>query len=576
MSVVTAAIPRGLRLFRLLSALLSGVLLATAFAPLGWWWMAIPAFVPLLAAVPPPRLPEQFGTGALFGYGYFACSLHWLNTVGFGAGWMLALYCAVYPALWYCIYSRLVLGALRDTQLPRLLVPWDEIRPGRHVLCGLSAAAAWVALEWIRGWFLTGFPWNQVGIAFANQPQLRMLASVGGIHCLSFLTLLAAYFITAAIQRRDFRQGKAQARCALMLLPALLLLAAAFAVGELLRRNTLAHYSGGEENISVLRVAAIQGNMPVNRFWDDDTFNRYWQVYSTLSLEAMNGCGGNPPDIYLWPEGAMPSVLVYDEYSRRLRGLLSELNAPLLLGTLDERLDREASIASGRIVGNTFNSVFLLNASSRVLYDPLAERTDYYDKIHLVPFGEYVPLRSIFPWLVDLIGMGRDLTPGNSYRLFVLGDEKIAAGVNICFEDVFPEISRRFTLDGAQLLMTVTDDSWYGTSSGAAQHRNHAVMRAVENGRCLMRSGNNSDTCLIDPTGEILEPIVNPEDGSPFATGWHCYNIPVRTRAARLTWYTRSGNIFAVACFLALCGTLAAFHIVWRRRKILLRAAVSK
>ena len=565
MGVVSTAIPPFLRLHRFCAALLGGVLLGLAFAPLGWWWLTFVAFVPLMAVQPPRSFWGRLCTGAIFGYGYFAVSLHWLNTVGFGAGWLLAGYCAMFPALWYCIFSGMITCRLPEQKVFSRFLPWCRMTVPGRLWTIVGSAAAWVALEWVRAWFLTGFPWNQLGVAFAPQPQLRMLASLAGTYGLSFIVLLVNGILAGLAAQEDTASGKSPVKRNVFITLAVagLVLAAAFASGEWLRRSCLKHHDGSRRE--TLRVAAIQGNLPMNRFWDDDVFNKSWHTYSTLTRAAMAGCA-DAPDIYMWPEGAMPSVIVYDEYSRRLRSLLGALNAPLLLGALDERIDGDASQTAGRMVTNTFNSVFLLERTSPVLYNPLAERTDCYDKIHLVPFGEYVPLRKIFPWLVEMISMGRDLTAGQNYRLFSLGGAKnVAAGVNICFEDVFPEISRRFTLDGAEVLMTVTDDCWYGTSAGAAQHRNHAVMRAVENSRYLMRSGNNSDTCLITPTGEITGVIMNEEDGSPFTAGWRCYTIPVRGEKPQLTCYTRTGNLFAVFTALLTCAVLAEQHVTLLR-----------
>ena len=303
---------------------------------------------------------------------------------------------------------------------------------------------------------------------------------------------------------------------------------------------------------TTLRILAIQGDVPECREWNDQIFDMAWNRYAELTREAFRACAENPPDLILWPEGALPAPITYAPYATRLRQLLQELKTPILLGALDIRPQPGQPLEQAPV----FNTAFLLDVNSPVLFSPYADRGEYYDKIHRVPFGEYVPFGNYFPWLVDAIGMGRDLTPGQNYKLFEIKGVKI--GVNICFEDAFPEISRRFVQDGADLLVTITNDCWYQQSAGARQHRNHAVFRAIETHRPLLRSGNNSDTCLISGQGRIRDPIAGP-DGAAFGPGWHLYELDERD-------FTDSGtsprNGFAHFCALATLLTLA--WLQWR------------
>lgn len=546
------------------AAILSGALLATAFPPLEWSPMAFLGLTPYLLCPQPRRLRWRILGAALLGYSHFLISLWWLNTVGFGAGALLAIPCACFPALWALLW-----GALLWRRKPREEIPLDFRQrtdafpdtapahrtgadltvfptPRAFLLAALLAAALWTSLEWIRGWIFTGFPWNALGVSQAFSP-LRLLATLAGAYGISFFLVWINLLLAGLVARRERR-----------LLPPLLatlLFLGGWCTLEHLRRIPL------EE--TPLRVTAIQGDVPECREATPEEVQLAWERYASLTLRAAK----EPTDLFLWPEGALPVPLTTPAYSQGLRGLLAQLPKPLLLGALDVRdpfppdPDRPDPDRPGQ-EPPVFNSAFLLRKDSAVLSLSRACREDYYDKTHLVPFGEYVPFSRQLPWLVDALGMGRDLTPGKNTALFSLeraDGTTVSCGMNICFEDAFPGISREFTRKGAQLLATITNDCWYKHSAGARQHQAQAVMRAVENQRPFLRSGNNSHTCLVSPKGEILEPIQTPD--SPFTPGYHTYTIHPVKPGARLTPCTRTGDalpkIATLACLLAITAETA-------------------
>ncbi|MBQ4480725.1 MAG: apolipoprotein N-acyltransferase [Victivallales bacterium] len=538
---------------RLAAAFLCGLALSSAFAPLEWWWMAWLAFIPMLALPTPKNRWERLGIGLLFGYSHFATALHWLNTVGFGAGWLLASYCALYPATWYCLY-----GAMLWSLKPRESLPEGQTEeelaiahragagllhiPRYRVAVGIVAlaAASWTALEWVRSWLFTGFPWDQLGISQVDTP-FAAAAQLCGVYGISFLVIFttATCILAMAFLLRNPRRWPPTLFAATWVI---FLLAMLLPMG----------YPASPPHDTTLRILAIQGDVPECRAWNEQIFDMAWNRYENLTREGFQACGDNPPDLILWPEGALPAPINYAPFALRLKKLLRETHTPILLGALDYRL------LPGMKPEDTpvFNTAFLLDENSPILSSPYADRGEYYDKIHRVPFGEYVPFGKYFPWLVEAIGMGRDLTPGQNYKLFEVKGVKI--GVNICFEDVFPEISRRFVEDGANLLITITNDCWYRQSSGARQHRNHAVFRAIETGRPLLRSGNNSDTCLITPDGFVHEVILS-SDGSAFGPGWHLYEFHDTQFNSR---HESAGNGFAHLC--AIATALVSVWLAWK------------
>ena len=518
--------------WRLLAAVVSGVLFSLAFPPAELSWLGWCCYVPLLVLPVSPRWGRRLLTGYVWGYVQTALSLLWLNEVGFGAGWLLALYCACYPAVWYALWGALV-NWFCQRQAPGeagASLPRACRRPGGLLLV-LYGVCLWVGLEWWRSWFLTGFPWNQLGICQFTHPRLVMSAAWCGVYGLSFLLISVNLALAGVIgQFWPVIQGKGRfdkLATWQMLRPwSLLFLVPIVPVFWFWGRH------GGPTRFfdaPSIRVLAVQGNIPLCRFWSEEEFALALQTYFSLTLEGTSQ--QKRPDLILWPECAVPAPRQYPPYASALAKLQAQVRLPMLIGATDLRVEPGGNPDSAKV----FNSA--------LLYDAQGKLTACYDKIHRVPFGEYVPFGKYFPWLVDMIGMGRDLTPGRSYTLLPLPGN-VPAGVNICFEDVFPEISRAFTRRGAKVLMTITNDSWYRESAGSRQHLSHVVFRAVECRRPLLRSGNNSDTCLIMPSGEIVNPLRNPLDGNPFYRGFAMYDVVTISHGGD-TFYTKHGNVFA-------------------------------
>lgn len=530
-------------IMRLFAALVSGLLLSTSFPPLELPWMAWFALVPLLLLPFPKHWAERLLDGYLLGYAFSAASLLWLNEVGFGAGFLLALYCALFPMAWYALLSAAVWHWRAPDTLDHSL---SATGPAASPALLIFGTAFWIALEWLRSWLLSGFPWDQLGVSqFLNGFLLPSAAWTGvyGISALLILTnLCLAAFICKLLPARPDRRRPS--RLELLIPPGLLLLAILpfLAVSRSWRPN--------EGKSSSLSLLAIQGNIPQCRFWTDEEFDFALETYISLTKQ---GCQDNPDiDLVIWPESAVPASLGYPQFSQALVRLQSETGVPLLLGAITAR-EAEPAGSDPAI----FNSAILLNKKAAI--------TDCYDKQHLVPFGEFVPGGRYFPWLVDLIGMGRDLTPGRSLNLLSL-PHGLKAGVNICFEDVFPDSGREFTKKGADFLISITNDSWYNESSGARQHLSHVVFRAVECRRYILRSGNNSHTCLISPGGEIMQMADDPQTGNPFYRTAARFDLNIPSEQG-LTFYTRHGNLFAHLCALASLGVILSLAIAKFRQK---------
>jgi apolipoprotein N-acyltransferase len=519
-------------------ALLAGAVLSCAFPPLEWDWAAWLALVPILLAPVPATSGRRALAGLLFGLAHYILNLFWLNEIGFGAGVLLAVYCAFYPAAWYLGVSECAraLGALQPGHQGRLV----DVRPGwRQVALILGGAVLWVGLEWVRGWLFTGFPWNELGVSQWQRPLLLSLTCFTGIGGISFLVV--AVNLALALVAMTWWRGVTKGAPRVAGRAPVLTVAVLVGVAVVAARNA----PRLEPPNATLRVLAVQGNIPQCREWTEAQFSEALEVYTGLTLLAT---AASRADLVVWPESAVPAPLTYEPFKARLAQVLPEVRTPLLIGAIDSR-----PLPGARWTGGDWEPP-LLDFNSALLIAPDGQIVESYDKIHRVPFGEYVPLGRYLPWLVQWIGMGRDLVPGSEFTVFDLG-KGVRAGVNICFEDVFSEISREFVRRGANVLVTVTNDAWYAESAGSRQHLLHAVFRAAENRRPLLRSGNNSDTCLVLPDGRVTGLLYDQETGNRFVRGFRVYEIPIYD-APPLTVYARWGNWFSQAA-AAVAGLLA-------------------
>lgn len=530
-------------------AMASGVLLSAAFPPIEAGGIAWVALIPLLL-IPIPRVMwRRLVIGYAFGIAHFITSLWWLNEVGFGAGILLAVVCAVFPMVWYLFFAALANAlpslarrAGNAVEIPRLLV---QARPLEVAWAALLIAAGWCSTEWIRSWIFTGFSWNQLGISQWRHAAVLKLTTLTGVYGISFLIVFSnialVWLLLSWLARFKGRRRRGipwpPAVAVVMFSPIFMLLMLESPLPAPDR---------------YLEVAGIQGNLSQRRDPDPGQFDEALEVYERLSLEAAEE-GGEGLDLIVWPETAIPAPLEWNERAAAmLARVLEEVQTHMLVGSLAYRED-SAGAAEMRMV------------NSALLLDPNAGVVDYYDKIHLVPFGEFVPFGKQMPWLVDMIGMGRGLLAGKEYTVLNLPKEA-RAGVNICYEDAYPEISRRFVQRGANLLFTLTNDAWYAESAGSKQHLTHAVFRAVENRRPLFRSGNNSDTCLILPSGKIEGLLYDSENETFFVRTHGLYSVPVWDELPT-TLYTRFGDWFAKICALAFLGASAVLAVRTIRRK---------
>lgn len=433
-------------------------MLSLAFAPFGIWPLAI--LVPALLfylwrGVTPARAAVL---GFAFGVGCFTAGTYWLyiSIVGFGQApvWLAIVLMLALVAV-MALYSAL-LGYLAARFLPADR-PWASL---------LALPAGWVLLEWIRGWFLSGFGWLSLGYAHTDN-WLAGFAPIGGVYLLSWLTALLSMALLIVMQ--GSRRSR-WAALAILLLP--------WPIGAALDRLEWTRMAGAP-----VRVAIVQGAVPQDRKWQEDNREATLQLYRDLTIDAL----GTP--LVVWPEAALP------ELANRLVPFLGALGSAarsaqtdLLLGLIraePTQLDEQGNPA-------IFNSLL-----------SLGETVHWYDKQHLVPFGEFFPVPPFVRRWMRLMSLPySDFTAGVSNQPPLKAGGLVLAA-SICYEDAYPTSGHR-AVRQSTALVNVTNDAWFGRSTARFQHLQISRLRAIESRRFLLRAANDGVSAIIGPRGELL------------------------------------------------------------------------
>ncbi len=497
----------------LTGAVLSGVLLWVANPPADAGPLAFVALIPLLVAL---RLTRRSGWGALFGFAaglvYLGLLLRWLQLFGAIAEWPLVIVEAGFVAAF---------GALAAWMYRRL----------NGISAAFLVAAAWTATEWLRGfWPLGGFTWGGLGYAMHGVRPILPLASVTGVWGLTFAVVLVNALLVEsgfalARGRSQSRRGRGVALA--VAAPAVIAIAAV-----LLPVAIPVPMPSGR----TLDVAVVQGSVP--RALAGDRLLQTSEV--AASHIALNRrLSSNPPDLAVWPENALADDPATDPaLGRAVSDSVRATGSPTLIGAI-------RALPDGRYANQT------------LLYDGQGRIVGRYTKVHLVPFGEYVPLPALFGWTERFRQGNVDLVPGRALRVFHV--DGVAVGTPICFENTFPDLFRRFVSMGAGVMVLTTNDSSYLLTEASREHTIFSQLRAVETGRWVVQAALSGESAFVDPTGRIVS-----------RTGLFDRTIlrgNVRVGSAQ-TLYVRFGDWFPQACALAvlLWAIWAAATNVRRRR----------
>ncbi|MFP4571825.1 MAG: apolipoprotein N-acyltransferase [Desulfobacterales bacterium] len=509
----------------------AGTALTCAFPGVGAHWCAWFALTLLLTCLrdTTPRRAALLGLGA--GFIHFLTLLYWLvPTMHTYAPMPLALsagvlvFLAFYLALYIAAFSGLVVWCSRG----RLEHP---------LWCLAMVPVFWVSLEWLRGHLFTGFPWGLIGYSQYSRLHLIQLADIFGVYGVSFLLAFvnaALFILVLAISGRCWQDRAVAVRHALFVsVAAVLMITGAWGYGNL----RIKQMDGLAEDAPEIRLAVIQGNIDQSLKWDEEFREHTTRKYIGLTQEILD----DSPDLIVWPETAMPFYFFRDkELTSLVLDSVKQAGVYHLIGSPSYEYSQESE------------NFFLFN--SAYLIDPEGEAVGRYDKVHLVPFGEYVPLRRWLPFLGTMVPQEMDFSAGRAGQLLHMQD--VSLGVQICYEMIFPELSSAMVRRGGDVIVNITNDTWFGRTAAPVQHFSMGVLRAVENRRAFVRAANTGISGFIDPVGRIKGA------SNIFETLTMIYKIPVIQN--KPGFYSRCGDVLPWICMvLSLCVIFAA----WREKR---------
>ncbi len=486
----------------IIRALASSFLLVLAFPGPDLGMVSLVALVPLLAGIEGEPKARAFLTGWISGFFWFFISLNWLaetlaefggipfplNQLVIG---LMGLILALYPAL----FALIVSAAGPASRWSVLVYP-----------------SAWVALEFARSWVPVPFPWLLLGSAFWKYPAVAPLFAFGGVYGVSFVVVAintSIYGIAVSLMKRDFRAAVGWGG-----------FTAALTGGLVLMSLLAGEKDAGEQIV----VGVVQGNYAQEVKWEESYRDEVISTYIDLTRQAVS----EGAELVVWPETAMPFYFqVEPELADRLRDLARDEGVHLVFGS-----------PAFDIIGQ---ELVLYN---RAYYLSPTGQEGRYDKIRLVPFGEYVPFKSLLPFVDRIVPGVGEFTAG---RWTVPFDTPVRSGVLICYEVSIPSLSRREVADGADIILNITNDAWFGRSWGPYQHLAMASLRAAENGVPVVRAANTGISAIVDRRGKQIKRI------ELFEKGYIVAEVQTRTEP---TFYTRWGNLIVYLSVIVILFTV--------------------
>ena len=498
-------------LFPIFGALLSGVILVLSFPNYNQSWLAWVGLVPLFITASGRSATSSFLLWYLCGAVFFTGIIHWVAGV---PGFTVIHYGILVPYLGsYFALVGLIFGLVNRR--------WGII-PALTV-----APFAWISLEFARAnFFFLALPWWLLAHSQYQSPAVIQISSFTGAYGISFLIVLINATLTAVILRLfSALQKPVSANIPIPSGRAVITMAVVTAslscLVLLYGLTTLSRPVTGKP----VKISVVQGNIAQEMKWDKKHAEFIMEIYTDLTREASK----EHPTLIVWPETATPrSISRNPRLFRAVRKLTGETAVPVLLGSAEE-----AKFQKRKDKTKYRNAAFLIDSKARI-----QEMQQYY-KVKLLPFGEYLPYEDRIPWSYLKTPVISGYVPGDKYTVFELPGYRF--GVTICWENIFPGLVRRFVREGAQLIINITNEGYFGTTAAPYQVLSMAAFRAVENGVFLIRCANIGISCFIDPRGRIVDRVRGPFGEDLNIRGILTGSvIPMKSR----TFYTRYGDWF--------------------------------
>ena len=496
---------------RIFWSVAAAVALTGAFDNIGIGFLAWFALALLLLGLRNATVKEAFYLGLLAGFVHFVTLLYWLvptmHQYGHLPVWLsigALLLLAFYLALYFAAFSMLVTAAAK-----------------RPVYLVLAVPVFWVSLEYARTFLFTGFPWGLIGYSQYNYLHLIQISDILGVYGVSgFVAAInAAFFVVflyaGGVRWQNNPAGRGVAVFGIIFIAAIFLLNTGYGRYKLSETDRIAAASDS------LNVSVVQGNIKQSLKWDEKYVTAIVEKYIDLSGKTMD----SEPGLIVWPETATPFYFLQEErHTSRVLEAISRMETWFLIGSPAFEYDHDTDEL------HFYNTAYLV--------DPKARLSGSYDKVHLVPFGEYVPFGDKLPFVERLVHSAGDFKPGRAGQ--VLSMENTDLGVQICYEIIFPHLSAKMVENGGSLIINITNDAWFGKTAGPYQHFSMAVFRSVENRRALIRSANTGISAFVDPAGRVTAQT------GLFETTTISRTVPVV--AGEQTFYTRHAHLFPAAC----------------------------
>lgn len=479
----------------ILLSILSALLLILCFPRFDLGFLAWFALIPLLLAIKGKGLKSAFGlcyfTGVFFYWGVF----HWFPSVN-GVSLIDCILAEIYlPTCYFGLFGLVLNFVSTKTKLPSIV----------------TAPVLWVSLEYARSnaGFLE-FPWTLMGHSqYLNLPVIQISAFTG-IYGVSFLIIMVNVTISEIILNRS--------RAFKPTIVTVIILGISFVYGYVI----LTKRSGRD----IVSISVVQGNIPQEIKWRRKFRKQHFERHVRLTKEASNN--GNA-SLIIWPEASVQSLKRNFYFLQNISALARETKTHLLIGS--SQRPKSGSKELGKIGKKWFNSACLVSPGGKIM--------GQYNKIHLLPFAEYLPYKDWFPWTTRFVSKASDFIPGTEYTIFDLDETKF--GVTICWENLFPELFRQFVKSGATFMVNITNEAQFGDTEALYHFAVMSVFRAVENRISIVRCANTGISCFINPHGRIMGRVHDSNGKEAFVEGYLTMEVPL---SHKKTFYTKYGDVF--------------------------------